>query len=96
VQDFKVSVKNHARRSVDGEDEAVRLVLRIRLRERNTAFGLDRFDSQSTIRAGARENHSDRVAQLILGHGTQKMIDGNEWPGGIAARREVKHALRYR
>ena len=66
---------------------------RLILRERQAAGRLDLADAQRAVRAGARQDHADRVRPLHRGQRPQEVIDRIVRAPIIGPRRDREHAV---
>src|SRR3954471_17964645 len=55
---------------------AIELGSRRLLYEGHPALAFDRLESQSAVRRGSREHHTDGVAAVLKRQGSQELIDG--------------------
>src|SRR5262249_49107556 len=56
----------------------------------NPAFGLDGLQTERAVAGGARQDHSDRLAPVLLRERAEEMINGPVVPTSLAARRKLQ------
>ncbi len=63
------------------------------LGEGDAAFGLDGLEAQDPVGGGARQDHSDGPAALVLGQRAQEVVNGPLHPPGLDPTGQAQHAL---